>query len=249
MNDEHLPVLRFLARAYFDAQELRKGIGNRIFQIESRDRLSDADLLLVPKEGTKELEQRLDSALKKALKRYSPELYEWATTTKGLSPHGIGLLLGEIGHPLYAVPSEYVENPDFDPDEPSSVKNPKRILVQGEPYVRSVSQLWSYCGYGDPERKKRKGELANWSHRAKSLLFTISSGALMNRRHGGSYVEMYDMAREKYATRDWTDGHRHKAALRYVSKQILKDLYNKVVEIENAHDLVYTRTEPQEEAA
>lgn len=49
--------------------------------------------------------------------------------------------------------------------------------------------------------------------------------ALSTRRRS-PYRDTYDQAREKYADReDWSDGHRHNAALRFTAKAILKDLW------------------------
>ena len=44
-------------------------------------------------------------------------------------------------------------------------------------------------------------------------------------RRRSPYRDTYDQARAKYAERDWTDGHRHNAALRYVGREILIDLW------------------------
>ncbi len=45
-------------------------------------------------------------------------------------------------------------------------------------------------------------------------------------RRRSPYRDAYDLARSKYAGReDWTAGHQHNAALRYVAKQIIVDLW------------------------
>jgi hypothetical protein len=100
------------------------------------------------------------------------------------------------------------------------------IACVGDPADRpNPAKLWAYCGHGDPARKRRKGmtqqdALALGNPRAKRQVWLISTSMLKsgNREH-------YDHARAKYAERDWTDGHRHAAALRYVGKQFLKDLW------------------------
>lgn len=123
-----------------------------------------------------------------------------------------------------------------------------RHLVADEPYQRMVSQLWAYCGVGDPERKRHAGmdkdeALACGKPLAKSLCRLLAESCVKVNR--GPYREVYDLARIRYATRlhkkpcvrcgpsgkpaaegsPWSAAHQHGAALRLVSKEILKDLW------------------------
>lgn len=132
---------------------------------------------------------------------------------------------------------------------------PARLLaILGDPYVnvatgevRTVSQLWSYCGHGDATRKRRKGmsqaELLAMGHPdAKKILHLIAESTM---KSGGPYREVYDA--RKAATEDrehatecvrcgpsgkpalpgspWSNAHRHADALRIVGKEILRDLW------------------------
>ena len=104
---------------------------------------------------------------------------------------------------------------------------------------RSVSQLWSYCGHGDPARKRRAGmtaeEAAAMGNPQAKMLTRLLAECCM-KQNGGTdkngkarlpspYRAVYDEARMDYEARDWTDGHRHNAALRKTGKAILKDLW------------------------
>lgn len=123
-----------------------------------------------------------------------------------------------------------------------------RHLVADPPYRRMVSQLWSYCGVGDPTRKRRSGmgkddALAAGKPLAKALCRLLAESCVKANR--GPYREIYDLARVRYAIRDhaepcircgpagrpapegspWSAAHQHGAALRKVSKEILRDLW------------------------
>jgi hypothetical protein len=108
------------------------------------------------------------------------------------------------------------------------------VLVADPPFERSVSQLWSYCGHGDPTRRRRKGMTADdaaamGNPALKTAVWQIAVactkqvGTARSRR--SPYRDVYDVARLTYADRDWTDAHRHAAALRKVGKEILRDLW------------------------
>lgn len=134
------------------------------------------------------------------------------------------------------------------------------ISVLGDPYwndlhdrPRTVSELWAYCGYavnnGEAQRR-RKGERANWSAKAKSRAFLMAQSCV--KATGGEYRALYDAAREHYtdavhasdcvrcgpagkpalAGTPLSAGHQHARALRIVAKEILKDIW---IEARAAH--------------
>lgn len=132
---------------------------------------------------------------------------------------------------------------------------PARLLaILGDPYVnmqtgevRTVSQLWSYCGHGDPTRKRRKGMsqadlFALGNPDAKMIVHLIAESTM---KAGGPYREVYDKRKANNEGREhatecvrcgpsgspalvgspWSDAHRHADALRIVGKEILRDLW------------------------
>jgi hypothetical protein len=113
-----------------------------------------------------------------------------------------------LGHPRLATPHAQVDNPDFDPEQPSSRENPKRLLIEGgEPYLRGISQLWQ-DGLGKP--------------RGKMLVHLMAESCLK----AGSYREIYDETKAKYLAREgFTKGHAHNCALRRMGKELLRGLW------------------------
>lgn len=99
------------------------------------------------------------------------------------------------------------------------------IAIIGDPADRpNVAKLWAYCGHGNPDRKRAKGmsqaELFKLGNpRAKKQVWLIATALLKQRD------PRYYEARERYEAREWTDGHKHAAALRWLGKQFLKELW------------------------
>jgi hypothetical protein len=139
-------------------------------------------------------------------------------------------------------------------------KQAARLLATiGDPYwndlherPRLVSELWSYCGYGDAARQVRqRGVKSNWSDDAKKRAHLVAKSIV---KAGGPYREVYDAAREKYdgavhATEckrcgpsgkpaqpgsGLSLGHQHGRALRAVCKEVLRDLWR---EAKRLHEL------------
>src|SRR5690606_16927409 len=106
-----------------------------------------------------------------------------------------------------------------------AIKDPYINLATGQP--RTVAQLWAYAGLhvidGESARLK-KGFQANWKSEAKTRAYIISVGMVKNTR--SVYRPVYDARKEHTAIThpEWTDGHRHNDALRFISKRLLRDL-------------------------
>jgi hypothetical protein len=120
------------------------------------------------------------------------------------------------------------------------------VAIVGEPGERAnVAKLWAYCGHGDPSRRRRKGmtqeelfRLGNPAAKKQTWLIACALLKAGNR-------EWYDEARGRYADRlhearcvrcgpagapaepgsPWSAAHQHAAALRFVGKQFLKELW------------------------
>ena len=210
--------LRIFAETFEDTQKSRVALTNRLKRAGIVD-----DALTAAVDAHQLAERKLALAMKRRFRVAAPAVHAWTTNTVGLGEHSMARLLGVIGHPLIATPHHW-EGDGAD-----------RVLVADPPYMRTVSQLWSYCGHGDPNRKRRKGMTAAdgaalGNPRAKMLAHLIAESAMKcvesDKRAGSPYRVVYDDARVVYAERDgWSDGRRHNAAVRKVAKEILRDLW------------------------
>ncbi len=143
-------------------------------------------------------------------------------------------------------------------------KQAARLLaVVGDPYVneqtgeiRTVSQLWAYCGHGDPSRRKFKGMTQADLFRlgnpvAKSRVWLIacavlkSQGPLVStyydrkaategRAHAAPCVRCGPSGNPAPEGSHWSDAHRHADALRVLGKEILRQLW---LEAKRIHEL------------
>lgn len=86
------------------------------------------------------------------------------------------------------------------------------------------SQLWQFCGHGDPARsRRRRGEQCGYSPIAKTRVHLIAKSCM--RQQASPYRAVYDAERAKWADRDTSDAHKHAHALRVVGKRVLLDLW------------------------
>ncbi len=99
----------------------------------------------------------------------------------------------------------------------------------------TVSSLWRFAGYavidGHAERRV-KGEKLHYSNRLKATCYNVAVSFL---KSNSPYRAVYDAAKEHYqATQpEWTDGHRHMAALRKMVKVFLAHLWETWRALEN----------------
>ena len=66
---------------------------------------------------------------------------EWVDKSTGVGVDMMARILGHLGDPVIATPQHWEGT------------GAKRVLVDGEPFNRTVGQLWQYCGHGAPGRK------------------------------------------------------------------------------------------------
>jgi len=153
----------------------------------------------------------------------------------GIGPKLLARLLGEVGHPVLAFPMHWEEHPDAKGDEP------KRTLHADEPYERTVSQLWAYCGLGDPAKVRKAGtsqedNMAAGNRKAGSFAYQLatSSKRLTGKpdkngviRRRSPYRSVYEEKKAFYVDGrpEWTAGHSENAALRYTAKRVLRDIW------------------------
>lgn len=192
--------------------------------------------------GLAEAERKATNELRKAVKLHP--LGEWIGKQVGVGEKQAGRLLGVLGDPAHRL----------DPET-------------GEMVPRTVSQLWSYCGYGDASRqRRRRGEKANWNSDLKKRAFLIAESCIKQVGKNSPYRAVYDETREKYADAvhaeeckrcgpsgkpaqpgsDLSDGHKHARALRAVAKTFLRDLWEEARRVHSYGDL-QRRTDPARE--
>ena len=134
-------------------------------------------------------------------------------------------------------------------------KQAARLLaVIGDPYIneqtnepRTVSQLWAYCGHGDPQRRKFKGmtqadlfTLGNPTAKSRTWLIACAvlksqgqlstvyydrKAATEGRLHARTCVRCGPSGKPAPEGSPWSDAHRHADALRVTGKEILKGLW------------------------
>jgi hypothetical protein len=174
--------------------------------------------------------------MRRCYRRVVPEsIRTWQKNTHGLGEHAIARLLGHLGHPRIATPHHWEGT------------GSARTLIADEPFERTISQLWQYCGHGRPERK-RKGmtaaELAAQGSPALKMIVHIIAECTMKQK-ASPYRVVYDDIKTKCADKThsvecvrcgpsgkpaqpgtpWKPGHIHAHALRITGKEILRDLW------------------------
>src|SRR5207247_9955187 len=94
----------------------------------------------------------------------------------------------------------------------------------------TVSKLWAYCGLSvdtttGKARKRKRGEKANWNNFAKTKLIGVLAPCFI--KCGSPWRKLYDDYKHRKLTAGWgvSDGHRHNAAMRYMVKMFLLQLW------------------------
>lgn len=209
--------LRTLGEMFADHQAYRIAFANR-----ARNEALDHAVYAERVKTLEALERGLALDLVRTFRKLYPAHAAWAKATQGIGEHTIARLLASTGHPRIADPHHW------------EGEGAKRVLVADEPYTRNVAKFWAYCGHGDPTRKRRKGMTAAdgaalGNPHAKKLAWLLATSTIkctgQKNSRRSPYRDVYDQAREHYEERDWTDGHRHAAAIRKTAKAILKDLW------------------------
>ena len=85
------------------------------------------------------------------------------------------------------------------------------------------SNLWQFCGYGDPEDKLRKGYKIRHNPDLKAFCYQIADSFVKQRT--SPYRKVYDETKERELKRVKTKGHAHNRAMRKMIKAFLLDLY------------------------
>lgn len=225
-------ALRALTEAFEDAQRMRISIENRV------ERAPIDPAMIEPHVERLRATERGISLIARRVMRANvdPRILAWQKATIGIGEHLLARLLGRIGHPRWATVHAW------------EGEGAERHLVAVETRERRVSDLWSYCGHGDPARKARRGMSAEEAAalgdpRAKMIVHLLAESCMKQPR--SPYRAVYD---ERRVTTDgrvhaapcvrcgpsgkpapegspWSLAHQHADALRIVGKEILRDLW------------------------
>ena len=220
--------LRVCADQFARAQAARIAVSNLL-------RTSDHDMFGPILADLKETEKLCKLALRRCYRRVVPaSLRNLQKMEEGLGEDSFARILGHLGDPYIATPHWWEGT------------RRKRVLMQGEPYVRTISQLWQYCGHGRPGRVAKGAtakELAAQGNPTLKMLVHLQAEWCM--RQKGRYRELYVTTREAVEDKahsvpcvrcgpsgrpalegtPWSIGHQHAHALRIVGKEILRDMW------------------------
>ena len=191
------PDLRVMADLYYQIQKARVAMGNRKSAIERGVDSGDTAWLASWQERLHGMEAEIVGDMGRLL--HEQPAWVWLKTVKGIGPTLGGkviALIDDIGK--------------FD----------------------TISKLWSFAGYGlypDADgnlgiQKLTKGQKATFNRRLKTAIYLVGSSFL---KSGGRFSDVYYEAKRHYEQThpEWTDGHRHNAAMRKMGKVYLACLW------------------------
>ena len=214
MTDDHynpaaMVTLRLAAATFDDLQRVRIITGNRLGAAERAVAPLSPELTADIMNAARTAENKARLMLARTYRQHvSPAVRAWQVDTRGVGEHLLALLLAEVGDPFVAEPRTI----DGDPD--------------GDPYERTLADLFAYCGLV-PGRKRRRGMTeaearASGNPTAKRTLRLLAEAQM---KLNGPLRPLYDSERAKADGKGWTPAHGHSHALRIVAKRLLRDLW------------------------
>jgi hypothetical protein len=228
--------LRITADLFDRAQQERIAVANLIRRPEDGGNI-DPVFFAAHLDRLTDVEHQAKLMLGRVYRRTVPtELRAWQTESPGVGAHLFARLLGHLGDPYIATP-HYWEG-----------TGSARTLMIEEPRVRTIGQLWQFCGHGAPARRTRgmtAEQLAAQGSPLLKMLVHLNAEACMKQPNGTRYRDIYVAAKAategKTHTTEcvrcgpsgkpaqpgspWNDGHRHAHALRIVGKELLRDMW------------------------
>jgi hypothetical protein len=191
--------LRHAVRFFYDAQKLRIQSGNRNAKREDGSGADldedDKEFLTRTSTGLNDLEKITLKEIKRLLKPIP--IYQWLSEQKGLGPTMAGVIVSEL---------------------------------ETSARFETVSNLWSYSGLGvdtatGKARRRKKGEKANWNSFLKTKLLGVLGPCMI--KANSPWRKLYDNYKHRKQAQGWgvSDGHRHNAAVRYMCKMLLLELW------------------------
>lgn len=128
-------LLRLPAEMFWDTQAFRMAMENKRRSETIIDEIVYINQFV---DEYKRIEKDLGALLLNQYRKAAcPEIRAWQKSQNGIGEHLLALLLGLIGDPYHTTPHHWVGK-----------GKGKKKLVEGEPYDRTVNQLWAYCGHG-----------------------------------------------------------------------------------------------------
>lgn len=266
------PALALAADVLDDIERVRTANENRLRQMTRSVEDSDGELrgfgydeshpdvarLAAIVEMLKKVEHDATLQLQRQLRRHP--LGVWVKSTKGVGEKQGARLLAAIGDP-------YINSAKNAPRTvsalwaycglhvvPGQTATAAHSMNAGDGGDSGQGESANHLGSAGVAPKRRRGERANWSTKAKTKAYliaesclkqlsphcrtshegdgdqTLNAGPAVRHLHGcncSPYRVTYDERRAHTAVSrpDWTHGHSHNDALRVVSKEILKDLW------------------------
>jgi hypothetical protein len=189
--------LRYAVKMFYDLQRIRIQIGGRILAVENPQgiELENIDIEFFKSEFDFIYERE-----KQFLKYIKKQLKKYAIWTEFLEKvKGIGETMGAV------ILSEYdIEKAD------------------------TVSKLWSFTGLNVVDGKAPKpikGEKLKYNKWLRSKMVGVLGSSFL--KCNSPYRQYYDNYKNRLVSANWgqSDGHRHNAAIRYMIKMFLIDLY------------------------
>lgn len=220
--------LRICADLFHRAQQERIAVANLL-------RTSDHDMFGPHLAQIEATEHAARLMLRRCYRRVVPDsLKALQKAEAGLGEDSFARILGHLGDPYIATPHWWEGT------------GANRTLMVGEPYVRTISQLWQYCGHGAPGRRTMgmtAEQLAGLGNPTVKMLVHLQAEFCMKQK--GRYRALYEATRCQVEDKKhtvpcvrcgpsgkpaqegtpWAKGHQHAHALRVVGKEILRDMW------------------------
>lgn len=184
-----LSALRMVSEGLSDAKKARCSTVSRVEHGAAADSIQGVRMI----EQAWDLERQYEQMLMDEYKHRVPEhVREWAAGVPGMaSGESFPRLIGLLGHPRVAIPHETVQ-----------VESKNKIITVHNPlydqaFERSLRQLWSYAGCGDPARNPRdmvkpsQELLLSAGKRTviRPILFSFSTYIMKNRKRFQSVAD------------------------------------------------------------
>ena len=220
-----LDAIRFLARTLDDLEHLRVATAGRVRSAGFLGSILTLPALVDSLEGQ---EHKIRLELQKTWKKHY--LYPWSSTLKGVKGGTLlPRLIAELGDPYIATPMAGFRTPE----------GAWTVVADGEPYARTLRQLWRYCGLGDVNDKPKRGvtqEEARQGGRAiiRKRVWLIVDQFIRHRTE--PYRSIYDAQKAAKVEAGWKLGHAENHARRIVMKEFLRELWRAARAVQRQDD-------------
>lgn len=199
-----MSVFRLAVKSLYDYQKNRIALSGRLHEKADGSQM-DGEVPSMSKEDIeiftrfRDTSQEMENEMEKYIAKLLEDVPIWTEWLKGVK--GVGVKMAAV------IVSEYDIN-----------------------IATTVSKMWAFTGLV-PGMKLEKGTKAPYNKWLKSKMVGVLADSFL--RCGSEYREFYDAYKHRKESADWgapkgkgtKEGHRHRAARRYMIKMFLKDLY------------------------